>query len=151
MVQCGAVWCSVVTCGAVWCGDVQCGAVRHLSAAGLHLVVCGILMRCIVTSHQAALRIKAVYKGRVQRPCTPTRKTNALCRRAGDSLSHSLLPMHIQSEVAAVCCSVLQCVAVCCSVLQCVAVCCSVLQCVAVCCSVLQCVAVYCSELQRAC
>ena len=33
--------------------------------------------------------------------------------------------------VAAVCCSVLQCVAVCCSV------CCSVLQCVAVCCSVL--------------
>jgi len=34
--------------------------------------------------------------------------------------------------LAAVCCSVLQCVAVCCSVLPCVAVCCSVLQCVAV-------------------
>jgi len=33
-------------------------------------------------------------------------------------------------RVAAMCCSVLQCVAVCCSVLQCVAVCCSVLQCV---------------------
>jgi len=40
-----------------------------------------------------------------------------------------------KSLVAAVCCSVLQCVAVCCSVLQCVAMCCSVLQCVAVCCS----------------
>ena len=52
------------------------------------------------------------------------------------------------SCVAAVCCSVLQCVAVCCSVLQCVAVCCSVLQCVAVCCSVLQCVALYCSMLK---
>ena len=27
MVQCGAVWCSVVQCGAVWCSVVQCGAV----------------------------------------------------------------------------------------------------------------------------
>jgi len=61
--------------------------------------------------------------------------------------------------MAAVRCSVLQCVAVCCSsVLHCaprfecvavhVAVCCSVLQCVAVvCCIVLQCVAVCCSVL----
>ena len=55
--------------------------------------------------------------------------------------------------LAAVCCSVLQCVAVCCSVLQCAAksirefppassTCCSVLQCVAVCYCGLQCVAV---------
>jgi len=27
MVQCGAVWCSVVQCGAVWCSVVQCGVV----------------------------------------------------------------------------------------------------------------------------
>jgi len=71
-------------------------------------------------------------------------------------------------EVAAVCCSVLQCVAVCCSVLQCVAYMyvymsehvykcvCSilqytyVLQCVAACdIYVLQCVAACCSVLQR--
>jgi len=27
-VQCGAVCCSVVQCGSVWCSAVQCGAVR---------------------------------------------------------------------------------------------------------------------------
>jgi len=51
-------------------------------------------------------------------------------------------------QCGAVCCSVLQCAAVCCSVLQCAAVCCSVLQCVALRCSVLQCAAVRCSMLQ---
>jgi len=42
------------------------------------------------------------------------------------------LPHLPLSNVAQVCCSVLQCVAVCCSVLQRVVVRCSVLQCVAV-------------------
>jgi len=27
VLQCGAVWCSVVQCGAVWCSVLQCGAV----------------------------------------------------------------------------------------------------------------------------
>jgi len=54
--------------------------------------------------------------------------------------SISVSESRLSVSVAAVFCSVLQCVAVCCSVLQCVAVCCSVLQCVAVCCSVCGCV-----------
>ena len=54
-------------------------------------------------------------------------------RKSQQLIYHSIcIVLHC---VAAVCCSVLQCVAVCCSVLQCVAVCCSVLLCVAVCCT----------------
>jgi len=52
-------------------------------------------------------------------------------------------------QCVAVCCSMLQCVAVCCSALQRVAACCSVLQRVAACCSVLQRVATCCNVLQR--
>jgi len=29
VLQCGAVWCSVVQCGAVWCSVVQCVAVEE--------------------------------------------------------------------------------------------------------------------------
>ena len=110
MLQCVAVWCSLVQraavcdractfrcsvlqrvavpqyfslvqCGAVWCSVVQCGAVW------CSVVQCGVVWCCVV-------------------------------------------------QCVAVCCSVLQCVAVCCNVLQCVAVCRSVLRCVAVYCSV---------------
>ena len=45
MVQCGAVWCSVVQCGAVRCSVVQCGAVwcsvMQCGAAWCSAVQCG--------------------------------------------------------------------------------------------------------------
>jgi hypothetical protein len=47
VVQCGAVWCSVVRCGAVRCGVVLCGAV-WCSVVQCGAVWCGAVRCCVV-------------------------------------------------------------------------------------------------------
>ena len=100
MMQCGAVWCSVVQCGAKLCSVLQCVA-----------VCCSVLqgrLRCMISPSSSR-----ICKGRVAAchcvaVCCSVLQCVAVC-------------CSVLQSVAA-CCRVLQCVAVCCSALQCFAI-----------------------------
>ena len=145
-VQCVAVCCSVLQCVAVCCNVLQC-------VAACSVVQCiPVYLRATV-----AIVVSSAAMSHGQHSTVEENRGNLEMQRRA-----------CYFPLAAVCCSVLQCVAACCSVLQCVAVCCSVrglrrsrdratclllspdcsvLQCVAVCCSVLLCVLSRCSDV----
>jgi len=102
----------VVQCGAVWCSVVQCVAVQIMvqrkRSVPLKSVMCYRVLQCVD------------FHGVVQ------------CVAVRCSVLHGAFLKEYLHCVAVYyrCCSALQCVAVYCSVLQCIVVCCSVLRCV---------------------
>jgi len=144
VVQCGAAWCSVVQCGAVWCSVLQCGAV---CCSVLQCVaVCCSVVQCVAvwdTANSGAILIK-VWRSLLGSLIFIGHFPQKWPIFSGSFVENDLhLTGSYESVVqkGAVCCSVLQCHS---SELQCVVVChSSELQCVAVChSSELQCVAV---------
>jgi len=106
LLQCVAVWCSVVQCGAVWCSVVQCGAVlcSMLQCVAVHYVRCS-------GFHPRSIRMTVLL-------------SRSICFRG---VSLCVAVCYNVFQCVSVCFSVLQCVAMCCSVLQCVTVCSSMI------------------------
>jgi len=121
MLQCGAVWCSVVQCSAVCCSVLQCVA------------TCCSVLQCVEVRY-TVVQCRWVI-GLANTYVAPlTRQTRCSMLQCVATHMSSLC----LAKQVAVCCSVLQCdathmsslylakhVPVCCSVLQCVAVCCN--------------------------
>jgi len=159
----------VLQCGAVWCSVLQC-AFRTSFDSTRH-AVCNVL-QCVVVRCSAlqcvALRYSAVCRSALQCvfcisfDCTQL----AVCcsalqrvfRQLFDCTRHAVC--NVLQRVA-VCCGALQCVAMCiphifrqhttystqCVAVRCSAVCCSAVCCSAVCCSAVCCSAVCCSAV----
>ena len=147
VLQCAAVYCSVLQSVGLSYSVVQCTAVccRVLQC------VCSVLQCVAVCCTMGWLRLGGSLRLWVSFAKEPYKIDCILQNRPTITRS----PLMVVTPYVTASCSVLQCVAVCCSVLQFAAACCSasqsvalcysVVQCAAVCCSVLQCVAVRCS------
>ena len=119
VLQCGAIWCSVVQCGAVWCTVVQCGVV-YCSVVQRGAVYCSV-MHCVARAASLHANTRAHPYG-----------------TCSECVLQCVAWMCVTMCYSALRGCVFQCVAVWCSVVQYVAVLFSVVQCGAVCCNVVQ-------------
>jgi len=152
-VQCVAVCCSVLCCSVLQCVAVRCSVLQCVAVC----CVAGCFLPQDKYGDQDKDRQRygcAVCCSVLQRYGQLQLNPHTVCVCVYNTQATKSSWDTIPQCVAAVCCSVLQCVAVCCgagcclackghivrtTIPQCVAaVCCSVLRCVTVCCSVLQ-------------